>query len=231
MKPTQRTPALAAGISLIMMAIAAGFSYGYVFTNIHMEGDPAATYEQLAMNVALFKAGLAGWLIIFITDLIVTFTLYLFFRETRKNLSLVTAAVRFIYTILLGIALIRLSSVLSTMGEENMEPFQAGQMVLETMGSFLTTWSLGLILFGVHLLGLGYLALLNKKIPDILGYLLLLAGLGYLAVHISKTLIGLQGEVVHVMETALMVPMALGEILLAFWLIIRGGRPRNKVRV
>jgi hypothetical protein len=92
------------------------------------------------------------------------------------------------------------------------------------MDSFGKIWSVGLIIFGMHLLGLGYLGLLYKKVPNIFGYLLLLAGLGYLIVHISKTLIGLPEETVSTMETILMAPMALGEILLAIWLMIRGGK-------
>jgi hypothetical protein len=118
MKITQRTLALAAGISLIVMAIAAGFSYGYVLGNIGVPGDPAATHDQLIHNDALFKTSLGGWLIIFITDLIVTFSLYLFFRETRKSLSLITAALRLVYTIILGIALVKLFSLLSPIRRE-----------------------------------------------------------------------------------------------------------------
>jgi len=224
MKSTRRTQALAAGISLIVMAIAAVFSYGYVLGSIEVQGDPAATYDQLIHHDALFRTSLVGWLLIFVTDLIVTVSLYLFFRETRKGLSLATATLRLVYTIILGIALIKLFSLLSPLNEKGIDAIQAGNQVLAALDSFGTIWSVGLIIFGLHLLGLGTLGLLDRKVPNIFPYLLFFAGVGYLVVHVSKTLIGLPENTVNTMETILMAPMALGEILLAIWLIVKGGK-------
>lgn len=226
MKSTQRTQALVAGISLIIMALAAGFSYGYVLSGIEEYGNPAATFEQLTTKGSLFKLSLGGWLLIFLIDIIVTFSLYLFFRETRKGLSLVTGALRLVYTAFLGMALLRLFSILPLLNEQSMNGTLAGTQVLAALLSFETIWSMGLIIFGLHLLGLGFLALLSTQIPRLFGYLLLFAGLSYVIVHSGKTLSVMTDEVVNTIEMMLMVPMALGEILLAFWLILRGGKSK-----
>ena len=228
MRSTQRTQALAAGISILIMAIAAAFSYGYVLSDIKVQGDTAATFEQLVTNSALFKASLGGWLLIFLTDLIVTFSLYLFFRETRKRLSLATAATRLIYTAVLGIALIRLFSILPFLKEQGIEVHMAAQQMVSTLESFEAIWNMGLIIFGLHLLGLGYLSVLSRQIPRVFGYLLLLAGISYLVIHTSISLTLFREEVISMMVRILMVPMALSEILLAFWLIIRGGKKLTK---
>jgi hypothetical protein len=224
MKNSKRKQALIAGISLIIMALAAIFAYGYVLTRIEIAGDPVATWDQLTENTSLYIAGLGGWVIIFITDLLVTFSLFYFYRDTRKNLSLVTAATRFVYTLILGIAIGWLFSLIPVLNESDMDSIRAGNQALQAIDKFHRIWSLGLIIFGLHLFGLGYLSILNVRIPNIFGYLLLLAGLGYLVVHISKTLPIVPSETVDLMESILMLPMALGEILFAIWLIVKGGK-------
>jgi len=75
MKSKQRAQAIVAGISLIIMALSAAFSYGYILSGMVVQGDPAATFEQLTTKNTLFKAGLGGWLLIFLTDLIVAIAL------------------------------------------------------------------------------------------------------------------------------------------------------------
>lgn len=228
MKTSKRKQALVAGISLIVMAVAAMFAYGYVFPLVEVEGDPAATWDGLTNNKTLFFTGLGGWLIIFITDLLVTVSLFYFFRETRKSLSLATAVIRFAYTLILGIALVRLFSLIPVLNQPDINTMQAGSQSLEAFGSFRTIWSLGLIIFGLHLLGLGYLSILNVRIPNIFSYLLLFAGLGYLVVHISGAVPSVPTETVDLMESILMLPMALGEILLAAWLLIKGGKSKEE---
>lgn len=224
MRTSQRKQALIAGISLIIMAVAAMFAYGFVFGHIETQGDPMATWDQLTNNRMLYMAGLGGWVIIFITDLLVTVSLFYFFRETHKNLSMATAAIRLVYTIMLGIALSGLFVLVPVINRDDIDALQAGRQVLEAMETFRGTWSLGLILFGLHLLGLGSLSILNTRVPNFFGYLLLFAGLGYLVIHIPKTFSILPVETVDLIESILMLPMALGEILLAIWLIVKGGK-------
>ena len=43
-------------------------------------------------------------------------------------------------------------------------------------------------------------------------------------IYTLESFTGLNEETVGMLEKILMAPMALGEILLAFWLIIRGGK-------
>ncbi len=229
MKTAKRKQALVAGISLLVMAVAAMFAYGYVFPLVEVEGDPVATWDQLRENNNLFIAGLGGWLVIFITDLLVTVSLFYFFRETRKNLSMVTAAIRLLYTLILGIALIGFFALIPVLKDQDIDAMQAGSRALEAFASFRKLWSLGLIIFGLHLLGLGYLSILHDRIHSFFGVLLLIAGLGYLVVLISRALPAIPVETVDMIESILMLPMALGEILLAIWLIIKGGNHHRSV--
>ena len=221
----KRRNALIAGISLIVMAVAAGFSYGYVFRNTILEGDPAATYTALTSSASLFYAGLGGWVVILITDLIVAWTLYLFFRDVNRSLSLMTALVRFAYTAFLGLALVQLFRIVPfAQGTGAAGAEAAGLEILSLAGSFARIWSLGLMVFGIHLLGLGRLGMLSVHVPRWLGIWLVFAGAVYFLLSFARSVIPASENAVTAAERILTLPMALAEILLAFWLIFRGGK-------
>jgi hypothetical protein len=198
MKQNQRKMALLAGISLLVMAVSAGFSYGYVYNHFLVADDPVATFEQLKTMRSLYLAGLGAWLVIFVTDLLVTWSLYVFFKDVNRKMSMLTALMRLGYTFMLGIALTKLISILPLIqgpGEGNTE-MVAGQ-VFSYLQSFERTWSIGLVIFGLHLLGLGYLSLQFRPVPRLFAYLLLLAGLCYIVIHSAKSILGVEEEPVE----------------------------------
>ena len=68
MTKQQKTSALLIGISLIIMAIAAGFAYGHVFNTL----STSNTLKDFQNNMSLFKIGNLAWILIIVTDLIVS---------------------------------------------------------------------------------------------------------------------------------------------------------------
>jgi len=75
----------------------------------------------------------------------------------------------------------------------------------------------GLILFGVHLFLLGYLAYRSSYVPKVIGVLLAIAGVGY--AFDSFFTVFTEGS-----PFAISTVTFLGEFLLALWLLIRGRR-------
>nr|MBD3621813.1 DUF4386 domain-containing protein [Sunxiuqinia sp.] len=211
-----------AGISLIIMAIVAGFSFGYAHNNLVMD-SPEITLQNLQANKSLFYAELSGWSIIFMTDLIVAISLYFFFRNTSKQISTITSLIRITYTLILGIAIIQLFKILPVLSLDT--PVLEQHAVSETtvhIQLFEKIWSIGLILFGLHLIGLGYLSVKSKSVPKLLGYLLYFGGLGYAFLHSSRQLSLFDLKVLNLGENILATPMALAEILMALWLVYKG---------
>lgn len=222
MQTNEKKLGLLAGISLIVMAIAAGFSYGYVHNSLVVD-SPETTLQNLISNKSLYLAGLAGWVVIFISDLIVALALFGYFRRTAKQASLLTALLRIVYTIILGIGIVQLFRVIPLLSADVAvaDTFSAFDVVLR-LHLFETIWSLGLIIFGLHLLGLGYLSVKAGSVPSLLGYLLYLSGVLYLFVHVARQIATFDPDVVGKIENIMGLPMALGEMLLALWLIYKG---------
>jgi hypothetical protein len=208
-----------AGIALVIMAIVAGFSFGYAHNSL-VTDSPEITLQNLIAGKSLFFAELAGWGIIFILDALVAIALYFFFRSTSKPISLITSVIRIVYTLILGIAIIQLFKIIPILSstEHNVSETFSYLLLFEKL------WSIGLIVFGLHLIGLGYLSVKSKAVHWILGYLLYLGGISYTFIHTAQQLSLFNTEVISSIEKILVLPMTLAEMLLAFWLIYRGFR-------
>jgi hypothetical protein len=165
----------------------------------------------------LFLAGLAGWIVILITDLFVSGALYILFRDSMKRISALTAITRVIYSVVLGLAIYQLIDIIPLIQ-------QVGTSLEISLHfeSFEKIWSAGLIIFGLHLLGLGYLSVKSGFVPRLLAYLLYFAGISYVLIHAAKQFALLSQGAISSAESILSIPMALGEILLALWLIYKG---------
>ncbi|WP_250672802.1 DUF4386 family protein [Paraclostridium ghonii] len=80
-----RKAALWAGLSIIAMAICAGFSYGFVHSSLIVKGDMITTINNISQSITLFRAEILGWLIILILDTLVSWSTYIFL----ENITLV----------------------------------------------------------------------------------------------------------------------------------------------
>mgnify|MGYP001236405550 CR=1 FL=1 len=224
----QRTAALSAGTSMIIMALAAFFSFGYAHGTLVDLENADATLNRLLSSSTLFKAEILGWLIILICDIIVAWAFYVFLKPYHRHLSLLAAWFRLIYAAILGVAILNLLMVLILTGQAHGEslieaPHQQEQVMLY-LAAFESTWSFGLIIFGGHLLVTGLAAYKAEPIPRWISLLLLIAAFGYLFTHLSSFLYAEENKVLEILHTILTVPMTVGELGFGLWLLIRGGK-------
>ena len=101
----QRRAARAAGIALLLMLVVAIPTHYFVLSGFIVEGDAAATVANIRANVLLFGIGIAGWLIVLVLDVVVALALYVVLKPVNRNLSLLTAAARLLYTAIMVISL------------------------------------------------------------------------------------------------------------------------------
>jgi 1,4-dihydroxy-2-naphthoate octaprenyltransferase len=83
------------------------------------------------------------------------------------------------------------------------------------VSAFNNIWNSGLMLFGLHLLLLGYLAYKSGYVPKWLGILIAVAGFGYSFDSVASVLsLGLTTKIASV--------TFVGEVALILWLLIKG---------
>jgi hypothetical protein len=215
---SQRKVALVAGLGLLLMALLAPFAKFGVLQNLVVPADAAATVENITASEGLFRAGIAAFLIVIMLDIMIAWALYVLLRPVNRTLALLTAWLRLAFAAVFAYALVNLLDVAQLLGSAELSALQPEQLqvlVMSSLASFDNGWTgIALAIFGLHLLGLGYLLFRSAHFPRFLGVLVAIAGGGYLVDSFGTILIP---------DYALSIGSFtfLGEALLIVWLFWR----------
>lgn len=224
---TLRQAALAGGLSLILMAFPAIFANFLVITGIVVPGDAAATAANVQANAMQFRFGILSILLVIVLDIIAAWGLYVFYKPANKSLSLLAGWFRLAYAALFAVALFNLLNTLRLQSviQEGIMPGIEGlqNQLLLSINAYSDQWALGLSIFGLHLLLLGYIALKSSYTPNILGILVMISGLGYLVDSLAGLMVPEAGIAVGMFTF-------FGEIFLAVWLVVKALRSKRIVQ-
>jgi len=221
-----RTAAIVAGVAIVVMGIAAAIATNVTVGSLVIEDNAAVTLTNIQNSEGLFRLGLYSWFIILVCDVLAAWGLYVFLRPVNRSLSLLTAWFRLAYVAVLGAAMLNYLHILDLLHSKGyLEAFGIDQLQSQVMfflNGFNATWALGLIVFAIHILLLGYLALKSGYIPKIFGILLLLAFVGYFVTNSGNILFPHAENILKIIEWIFILPMVVGEVGLALWLLISG---------
>ena len=216
-----RKAAIVAGFGLLIMVILAPFAYFFVLQSLIVPGDAAATANNIIASQGLFRISICSFLIVVILDVVVAWALYVLLKPVNKSLSLLAGWFRLVYATIFGITLNNLFNVLQLLsGADYLTVFETNQLhvqVMLSLNAFIYGWDLGLVIFGLHLLILGYLVFKSGYIPKIFGILLMVASFGYLIDGFGKILL-------HNYNVTIAMFTFIGELLIIFWLLIKGAK-------
>jgi hypothetical protein len=211
--------AVIAGIALIFMTILGPVANFTVVQGLLVPDDATKTAGNVIASESTFRIGILCFLAVAVLDVIVAWALYVILKPVNKSLSLLTAWFRVVYAAMLAALLVYPVHVLQIVGGPGylsvFEPAQINSMALISLNDFSTGWQVALIIFGIHLLMLGYLFIKSGYVRNYLGILLIIAGLGYMTDGTGKILSPDYHAVVAVYTF-------LGEVVLVFWLLIKG---------
>ena len=216
-----RRAGLAAGIGILVMAALSGFGIFFVVEDLVTPGNAAGTIEDIAASDDLFRWGTLSLYAVAVLDVVVAWALLRFFRPVSNELARLAAWCRLAYAGIFMLAISQLAGVPDLVtSADNSSIFTAEQIQGQTLlkiDAFHDLWMAGLILFGIHLALVGYLAYRSSYVPKLLGALLVIAGAGYVFDSVASTI--LASPPVSVATITF-----LGEFLLALWLVVRGRR-------
>lgn len=223
-KISLRTAALIAGLAILGSVISAPFAEMYVYPKLVVSYKAAETAANIIAHKALFIAAIFAYLINFICDLIITWSLYIFLKPVHHELSLLAAWFRLVYTIIALVALNNLVTAFRLLDmPEYLTMFKEDQLYAQAMiylRAFRNHWYFGIIFFGIHLLLLGYLVFRANYIPKLLGIILFITGLGYLLTTTRPFFL-----------PKLNVDFAkftfYGELIFMLWLLIKGSKIKD----
>jgi hypothetical protein len=221
----QRKAALEAGIAIVAMTIAATIANDITIGKLVVERNASETLKNILASKTTFNVGILSWLIILVSDVIAAWGLYLFFKPVNKKRSLFAAVFRLIYAAMLAAAIFNLVYVhvlihqaVPSAGDLKV---QLSRDVMFYLDAFDTTFSFSLIIFGIHILLVGILALNSGYVPKIFGIILIIACAGYAIINLSNLLFPEFENAMKIVEWIFLLPM-LGEVALGIWLLIKG---------
>jgi Domain of unknown function (DUF4386) len=216
-----RGASLTAGVALLLMSAVAIFGKVVVVDGLVTEGNAARTASDIIATAGLFRLGIASLIVVIALDVVVAWALYRVFSPVNASLSMLAATMRLVYSAVFMVAIGQLLSVSRLLGDDANRAVLGGDQVevqaMQGMMAFYDIWYVGQLLFGLHLLLIGYLAYRSGYIPRVLGALLVIAGLGY-AIDSFGAVLSQDSW------TDISAFTFLGEFLLALWLVVRAGR-------
>jgi len=226
-KISQRKAALVAGFSILIMAILAGFAYGFVLQGLIVPTNITLTANNIKSSMMLFRFGISSFLVVLICDILVAWALHVFLKKVNENLSLLAAWFRIVYSGILGVALLNFTFVVLLLNDANyLSVFEISQLNALTtffLKGFNNIWSIGLVVFGCHLYVLGYVVFKSDYIPKIFGVLLIIASLCYIISNFANLLLTNYEKYKATVELFISLPMIVGELGFGLWLLFKGG--------
>ena len=216
-----RTASLVAGVALLLMAALAGFGYNVAIHGLITAGNAARTAQDITAHQGLFRAGIACLFLVIALDVVAALALYRVFSPVSKPISALAAGMRLVYAGIFAVAVVQLTGAARLLGGGTSLPASGAARVhaqaLSDINRFTGIWHAGLIVFGLYLLMIAWLAWRSGYVPRLLGVLIAIAGLGYIYDSIGQFVSG--GSWTQVSTVTFT-----GEFLLALWLVIRGRR-------
>lgn len=222
--PIQQKAAVISGIALLLMTLAAISAQGFIHSSLVVNEDAATTFKNIQAAQSLFRIEILGWLLIILLDVIVSWGFYIVLKPFHHGYALLAGWLRLLYTAILAMAVSHL--VITSSAVQNVEsglpPDNFAQQVMRSISSFEDIWSFGLIIFGVHLILVGLVAMSTEKIPKMISILVVLAGFSYSSIHTMYTFLPQIEGLTAQLEWILMAPMVVGELGFGLWLLVKG---------
>jgi Domain of unknown function (DUF4386) len=187
-------------------------------TKLIVFNDAAATASNLLANEALFRSSTAALLISGVFYVGATFFIYQVLKPVNRSISLLAALFSLIGCAIgalgclfdvIPFLLLKKAEYLTVFSVEQLQALTLMFLKLRVQAN-----NIGLVFFGLHCLGVGYLILRSTFLPRLIGALMVFAGVGWLTF--------LSPPLANSLAPYNMIPGGLGELTLTLWLLLRG---------
>lgn len=213
-----------AGVFYLIIIFFGLFGEVFVRASLISPGDAAATANNIMAAEGLFRFGFLADSIMFLSDVVLAVLLFVLLKPVNGTLALIALFFRIAQSAVIALNLLNYyAALLLLTGRGYAAAFDTARrsaLSLFFLDLHSHGYDLGLILFGVHCLVLGYLIAKSLFMPKALGYLVMAAGVTYLTGSYTRFLFpDFVGAVAPVYGVAI-----LSESLLCLWLLVKGVR-------
>lgn len=208
-----------AGVVFLLAVITGGFGEAFAPSHFVVTGDASATAHNIAASGGLFRLGFLGYLGEAITDVSLTFLLYVLLRPVNPRLALFAVLFRLMATATFSFAeIFYFAPTLILSGDSYLKTFTADQLhslALLSLNVYGTAGNLYNAHYGIASLILGYLMVRSGFLPRALGALWMIGGAAFVAGNVLW-IFDWPGQALYPL------PQIIAIVALGFWLLLRG---------
>lgn len=205
------------GLFYLAMAITAVLGFLVIRPQLFVADDPGATLANLVTHGSLARAGVALELAMVVSQALAAVWFYRLFRTVDSfaaggiaAFGLVNAVVGLVSAAMLGTAI-----------QVSVDPVGDAAATVQVLYLVsLNMWGVGALFFGLWLIPMGWCVLRSGWMPRVLGWILVVGGVGYV---ISPFVLYLARDA-QVLFDAMAYPASVGEFWMVGYLLIRGVR-------
>ena len=206
------------GLFYLGLAISGVLGFVVIRSRLFAADDPAATLAHLVDNQSLARAGVALELLIVLTQALAA----IWFLRLFRSAAPVAAASIAAFGIVNAVAILGSAAVLVTALDVALAPGADAATVQLLYLASDSLWGVGGLFFGLWLMPMGVCVLRSGLMPRLLGWILIVGGVGYILSAFVTYVTPAVGDVV---ADALVIPATVGEFWMIGYLLILGVRP------
>jgi len=220
---SQRNAAKAVGIFYLVTNALAMFSEFHVRGTLIDYSNVARTMANITAHERLFRLGLASELLTFACDLIIIVGLYVVLKPINRTIALLGFACRLVETAVVAIMTLTTFDVLRLLSDADylraLEPSRLQAMVGLALSGHDAGYNVAFLFFGVGSTAFACLWFQSRYIPKALA---LWGVIGSILTGASTFAYALSPHLATVVEPACFIPIGTFELILGFWLVLRG---------
>lgn len=174
------TTARLTGAAYLALALTGMAGYLVIRSALHVSGDPAAALDRLTGQPALAQFSVVVELLVVISQALAALGFFALFRRDHPTAAFGVAAFGMANAVAIMASAAFLGTALAVVADPSLAP--AGDTTA-TVGLMYAlsdaSWAVGNVFFGLWLIPMGWFAIATGRMPNVLGWLLIVGGVGY----------------------------------------------------
>jgi hypothetical protein len=208
------------GLAYLGLAISGLLGFMLVRQQLYVPGEAVTTAANLVAHESLARLGIALDLTGVVAQALAALGFFRLFRGVHQVAAASIAAFGLVnaVVILLGTAFSATALGVAVSGAGTVADRAADAQLLYDLNG--AVWDVGGIFFGLWLIPMGWLVLRSGSMPRLLGWLLVIGGVGY----VLGTYLGLLAPGAASLSDVLTVPATAGELWMVGYLLVAAAR-------
>lgn len=221
--PGLKRAALVTGLAYAGLAVTGMLGYLVFRAQLYAPGDAAATAGNLVSHEGLARVGVAVDLAAVLTQAVAALWFYQLFRRVRPFAAGAITAFGLVNAVVMLVGAAFSATALSVaLGDAATTTHDRAATALLMYDLSAAAWSVGALFFGLWLIPMGWCAARSTFAPHLLGWTLIVGGIGYVLSGFVDVLTADASTLVY----ALTVPATVGELWMVGYLLLTGLRRR-----